>query len=78
MMVTQAAGEDCERLEQDSGLCMMGLCVLYWMKTPGTVESESKSPRSCWLKLNGTIVVVLRVQAYEGSSVAHRCPCELY
>ena len=40
--------------------------------------SESKSPRNCWLRLNGMIVVVLQVQACADSSIAHRYLCELY
>ena len=71
------AGEDCERPEQDNGLYMMGLRELYWMRMLETVGSESKSPRNCWLRLNGMIVAVLRVQVYVDSSIAHRCLCEL-
>ena len=78
MMETREVGGDCEKLEQGSGLCMMGPCVLYWMRMPETVESESKFPRSCWLRLNGMIVVVLQEQAYADSSFARRCLCELY
>lgn len=77
MTVTQEAGEDCERLEQDNGLYMMGLRGLYSMRILGTVGSESKSLRNCWLRLNGMIVAVLRVQVYADSSIAHRCLCEL-
>lgn len=77
MTVTPEAGGDCERLEQGNGLYMMGLCALCWMRMLGTVVSESKSPRNCWLRLNGMIVAVLRVQAHADSSTAHRCLCEL-
>ena len=77
-MGTPEAGVDCERLGQDNELNMMDLCVLYWMRMLGTVGSESKSPRSCWLRLNGMIVAVLLVQVHADSSIAHRCLCELY
>ena len=77
IVVTLGADGDCERPEQDNGLNMMGLCVLYWMRMLGTVGNESKSPRNCWSKLNGTIVGVLRVQGYVDFSVAHRYLCEL-
>lgn len=50
MTVSPEAGEDCERLEQDSGLYMMDLCGLYSMRMPGTVGSESKSLKNCWLR----------------------------
>lgn len=77
MTVTPEADEDYERLEQDNGLNMMGLCALYWMRMLETVGSESKSPRNCWLRLNGMIVVALRVQVYADSSIVHRYLCEL-
>lgn len=76
--MTPEAGEDCERLEQDNGLCMMGLYALYWMKMLETVGRESKSPRNCWLRLNGTIVAFLRVQVHADSSIAYHCLCGLY
>lgn len=78
MTVSPEAGEDCERLERDNGLCMMGLCALCWMRMLRTAGSESKSLRSCWLRLNGTIVAVSRVRVYADSSPAYRCLCELY
>lgn len=78
MTVTPEAGEDCEMLEQDNGLCMMGPCALYWMRMLRTAGIESKSLRSCWSRLNGTIVAVLRVQVRVDSSIAHRCLYELY
>lgn len=78
MTVTLEAGEDCERLERGNGLCMMGLCALYWMRMLRTVVIASKSPRNYWSRLNGTIVAVWRVQVHADSSIAHRCLCELY
>ena len=77
MTATPEAGEGCERLEQDSGLCMMGPCAWYWTRMPEIAESENRSPKSCWLRLNATTVVVLRAQVYVGSSIVHRCLCEL-
>ena len=76
--MTLVAGGDCERLEQENGLYMMGPCAWYWMRMLGTVASESKSLRNCWLRLNGMTVAVLRVQVHADSLVAHRCLCELY
>ena len=78
MTVTLEVGEDCERLERDNGLCMMGLCALCWMMMLRNAVIASKSPRSYWSRLNGTIVAVLRVQVRADSSIAHRCLCELY
>ena len=77
MTVTPEAGEHYEKLEQDSGPCKKGPCVLCWKRMPETAESENKSRRSCWLKLNETIAVVLRAQVCAGSSTVHRCLCEL-
>ena len=76
-MVTPEAGEDCERLEQDSGLCMMDPRALCLMTMAETAESENKSLRSCWLRLNEMIVVVLRAPGYADSSIVRRCLCEL-
>ena len=76
-MVTPEAGEDCEKLEPGSGLSMMGLCALYWMRMRETVGTENKSLKSYWLRLSETTGVVLRVQAHAGFSTAHRCLCEL-
>lgn len=50
MTVSPEAGEDCEKLEQGSGLCMMDLCGLYSMRMLGTVVSESKSLKNCLLR----------------------------
>ena len=75
---TREVGEDCEKLERDSVLCMRGLCVSCWMRMLETVESGSKSLRSYWLRLNGMIVAVLQVQACADSSIAHHCLCVLY
>lgn len=78
MTVTPEADEDCERLEQENGRYMMGLYALCWMRMLGTVVSESRSLKNCWLRLNGMIAAALRVPVYADSSIAHRCLCELY
>ena len=77
MTVIPEAGEGCERLGQDSGPCMTCQYALCWTRMLESVVGENKSRRSCWLRWNGTIVAALRVQVYAGSSIAHRCPCEL-
>ena len=78
MTVTPEAGEDCEMPEQDNGLCMMGPCASYWMRMLRTAGIESKSQRSCWSRLNGTIVAVSRGQVRADSLIAHRYLYELY
>ena len=60
-MVTMGADGDFVRREQDNGLNMMGLRVLYWTRMLGIVGNDSNFPRNCWSKLNRTIVGVLRV-----------------
>lgn len=48
MTVTPEAGEHYEKLEQDSGPCKKGPCVLCWKRMPESAESENKSRRSYW------------------------------